>query len=240
MEEAQRLEIAERITELRERSPFTQPQVAAKLGIGLRAYQKLEDRGTTKFERCQELAAIHAEWMATDLLRAAPPPPPDCDETGRGCPLERPAPGKVASQPDRPTKGARTMRRFAPLAALTLALAGCGNTTANDTSGSTIIETAPPDTVTVTQTVSAPPLTATKKFTGNGGKTLPPFSLDGDATLRWTNTGGDFFAIYATSETGDGDVNSSASSGDTFLAAGSYKLEVNALGDWTITIQPAP
>lgn len=66
MEEAQRLEIAERITELRERSPFTQPQVAAKLGIGLRAYQKLEDRGTTKFERCQELAAIHAEWMATD------------------------------------------------------------------------------------------------------------------------------------------------------------------------------
>ena len=66
MEEAQRLEIAERITELRERSPFTQPQVATKLGIGLRAYQKLEDRGTTKFDRCQELADIHAEWMATD------------------------------------------------------------------------------------------------------------------------------------------------------------------------------
>lgn len=62
MEEAQRLEIAHRITQLRERSPFTQPAVAAKLGIGLRAYQKLERVGTTKYERCEELAEIHAEW----------------------------------------------------------------------------------------------------------------------------------------------------------------------------------
>lgn len=129
------------------------------------------------------------------------------------------------------------MRRFAPIAALALALAGCGNTTASDTSGSTIIETAPPDTVTVTQTVSAPPLTTTKKFTGNGIKTLPPFALDGDATLKWTNDG-DSFSIYATSETGDGDVSSDASSGETFMSAGDYKLEVNAIGNWTITIEP--
>lgn len=62
MEEEQRREIGERITQLRERSPFTQPDVAGKLGIGLRAYQKLERTGTTKYERCEELAKIHAEW----------------------------------------------------------------------------------------------------------------------------------------------------------------------------------
>lgn len=66
MEEAQRLEIAERIRELRERSPYTQPLVAEKLGIGLRAYQKMEAQGTTKWERCEELADIYdvdARWI---------------------------------------------------------------------------------------------------------------------------------------------------------------------------------
>jgi transcriptional regulator with XRE-family HTH domain len=62
MEERQRLEIGQRITALRERSPFTQPVVADKLGIGLRAYQQLEKVGTTRYERCEELADIHAEW----------------------------------------------------------------------------------------------------------------------------------------------------------------------------------
>ena len=132
------------------------------------------------------------------------------------------------------------IRRFAPLAVAALAFAGCGSTIANDTSGSTVVETVPPDAATVTQAVSAPPLAAARTFAGNGGKTLPPFSLDGDATLRWTSSGGGFFAIYAESETGDGDVTSTAGSGDTFLAAGSYKLEVSAPGDWTITIEPAP
>jgi transcriptional regulator with XRE-family HTH domain len=58
MEEAKRLAMAERIKELRERSPLNQPQVAERLGIGLRGYQKLEERGTTKWERAQELASI--------------------------------------------------------------------------------------------------------------------------------------------------------------------------------------
>lgn len=62
MEERQRLEIGERIRALRERSPFTQPDVADALGIKLRGYQKLEKDGTTKYERCEEIAAIHAEW----------------------------------------------------------------------------------------------------------------------------------------------------------------------------------
>jgi transcriptional regulator with XRE-family HTH domain len=66
MEERTRLEIGERITQLRERSPYTQPEVADKLGIGLRAYQKLEKEGTTRYERCQELANIHEEWAGAD------------------------------------------------------------------------------------------------------------------------------------------------------------------------------
>jgi transcriptional regulator with XRE-family HTH domain len=66
MEERQRLEIGERIASLRERSPYTQPALAEKLGIGLRGYQKLEKEGTTRYERCQEIAAIHAEWAASD------------------------------------------------------------------------------------------------------------------------------------------------------------------------------
>lgn len=62
MDEAARLRMGQRITRLRERSPYTQPTVAEKLGVGLRAYQKLEARGTTKFERCEEIAKIHAKW----------------------------------------------------------------------------------------------------------------------------------------------------------------------------------
>lgn len=62
MEETQRQEMGQRIAELRERSPYTQPDMAEKLGIGLRAYQKLEARGTTKFERCEEIAKIHSAW----------------------------------------------------------------------------------------------------------------------------------------------------------------------------------
>ena len=66
MEATQRLEMAQRIVSLRERSPFTQPKMAARLGIGLRAYQKLELKGTTKYERCEELVEIHKDWAEGD------------------------------------------------------------------------------------------------------------------------------------------------------------------------------
>jgi transcriptional regulator with XRE-family HTH domain len=66
MEEQQRLEIASRIKELRERGPYKQPQIAEKLGIGLRAYQKVEKNGTTEFERCEEIAKIHKAWTSRD------------------------------------------------------------------------------------------------------------------------------------------------------------------------------
>ena len=66
MEEEQKLRIGERITLLRERSPYGQPQIADKLDIGLRAYQKLEAVGTTKYERCEEIAEIHSSWTKRD------------------------------------------------------------------------------------------------------------------------------------------------------------------------------
>jgi len=58
MDEAHKAAIGERIRSLRERSPFKQQAVADRLGIGLRAYQKLEEVGTTRYERCEELAEI--------------------------------------------------------------------------------------------------------------------------------------------------------------------------------------
>lgn len=78
MDEKQRLEIAERIRELRERSPLTQPQIAERLHLTLRGYQKLEQRGTTKYERAQELADIHGvdpDWI-WDGREKGPTPDP--------------------------------------------------------------------------------------------------------------------------------------------------------------------
>lgn len=66
MDADQRQEIAERIIELRERSPYTQPIMADKLGISLRGYQKLEENGTQSYERCKELVEIHRAWTARD------------------------------------------------------------------------------------------------------------------------------------------------------------------------------
>jgi hypothetical protein len=58
----------------------------------------------------------------------------------------------------------------------------------------------------------------------------------GCMTLKWTNDG-DLFQIFE--DSGTINVNSQASSGDTFVPAGTYTLDVNAIGSWTITITPA-
>lgn len=66
MDETHKLGIGARIRQLREGSPYKQQTVADKLGIGLRAYQKLEEVGTTRYERCEELAKIFdvdPEWI---------------------------------------------------------------------------------------------------------------------------------------------------------------------------------
>lgn len=64
MDEERRRGIGARITALRERSPFTQQDMANALGVSLRRYQQLEAVGTTSHQRCEEVATIHAEWAA--------------------------------------------------------------------------------------------------------------------------------------------------------------------------------
>jgi hypothetical protein len=102
-------------------------------------------------------------------------------------------------------------------------------------SASTVIETE-----TVTHTLKAKPKPAAKKisFSGNGGETLPAFVVGHDSTLRWTNDG-DIFQIFDMNPNDFGSigVNSQAHSGSTAVSAGRYsKIEVNAIGNWTITI----
>jgi hypothetical protein len=76
---------------------------------------------------------------------------------------------------------------------------------------------------------------ATRSFSGNGGKNLGSVRIPEDLTLRWTSDGG-VFQIFA-----DGRVlvNSQGSSGTSAVAAGTYRnVVVNAVGNWTITIEP--
>lgn len=81
-----------------------------------------------------------------------------------------------------------------------------------------------------------------KRFSGSGGKTLAPFTLNEDSTLRWTNNGGIFQIFDSIDDPGAENagvpVNSQAKSGDSFLKAGEHKFQVNAAGDWTIRITP--
>jgi transcriptional regulator with XRE-family HTH domain len=59
MKEAARREMGARIRELRERSPYKQQHMADKLSVGLRMYQRIEQWGTTEWERVQQIAEIH-------------------------------------------------------------------------------------------------------------------------------------------------------------------------------------
>jgi transcriptional regulator with XRE-family HTH domain len=78
MEMARRRAIAARIREARERSRWTQPQIAEHLGIGLRAYQKVEQQGTSDYERCQELAEfLDVPGVDADYLWEGRPETPD-------------------------------------------------------------------------------------------------------------------------------------------------------------------
>lgn len=76
----------------------------------------------------------------------------------------------------------------------------------------------------------------TKTFSGSGLKNLGTIRISRGSTLKWTNDG-DLFQIF----TGEGEVlaNSQANSGDTYVGPGTYTdVEVNAIGNWTITISP--
>jgi hypothetical protein len=73
------------------------------------------------------------------------------------------------------------------------------------------------------------------RFRGNGGKTLPSFTLRRESVLRWTNDGG-IFQIFTSD---DVPVNSQGRSGTSILDAGTYRgVQVNALGNWTVSIRP--
>jgi len=79
-----------------------------------------------------------------------------------------------------------------------------------------------------------PPPAAALQFSGNGGKDLAPIHVAHDSTLFWTNDG-DLFSLndpdYNVS------VNSQGHSGSTFVPAGTYRLSINAIGNWTISIR---
>ena len=107
---------------------------------------------------------------------------------------------------------------------------------------------------TVTKTVEAPPDEAVAEapaaesgssgssgdevqtFSGNGGENLGNIEVPADSTLSWTNDGG-IFQIFANEY--EVLVNSQGHSGNTFLSAGTYSsMQTNAVGNWTITIEP--
>lgn len=80
------------------------------------------------------------------------------------------------------------------------------------------------------------------RFSGSGGKALPPFRLRTSKTMHWTNTG-TIFQIYPAAPTISGTVSTQDPSGTIHLPAGRYQLYINATapdeptGSWTITIR---
>jgi hypothetical protein len=71
-------------------------------------------------------------------------------------------------------------------------------------------------------------------FSGYHGRVLPRFTLAEPSTLRWTSNGPALILI--SQDAHGGGINSTASSGATFLKPGSHLLEVNAWASWTIRI----
>ncbi len=80
------------------------------------------------------------------------------------------------------------------------------------------------------------------RFSGSGGRALPPFRLRSSKTMHWTNTGTRFQAFPAGPRL-NGIVSSQDHSGTTRLPAGRYRLYINAaapeepMGSWTIIIR---
>jgi len=131
------------------------------------------------------------------------------------------------------------------------AVAGAGGEGGTSTETVASVKTVPTTvtqthTETVTKTQTAPQTGpsngggggggGTQSFEGNGGKNLGTITVDAPSTLKWTNDG-DLFQIF--DEEGGITVNSQAHSGDTHVDSGTYhRVEVNAIGNWTIRITP--
>ena len=77
---------------------------------------------------------------------------------------------------------------------------------------------------------------AALRFVGFGSRYLPPFEVATPSTMVWKNTG----EVFQTFSKGvdAANVNSAARNGATYIAPGSYRLNINAIGSWTIRIVP--
>ena len=84
-------------------------------------------------------------------------------------------------------------------------------------------------------TATVPP-SGSVSYSGDQGKNLGTITVSSSSTLHWTNDG----ALIQINDDGHGiAVDSDAHSGTTAVEPGTYKnVNVNASGDWTITIQP--
>lgn len=80
------------------------------------------------------------------------------------------------------------------------------------------------------------------RFSGSGGRMLPPFVLPRAKTMYWTNTGS-VFQIYPADKPTAGTVSTEYTRGTTRLPAGRYRFFVNASapeetdGHWQIVIR---
>ena len=80
------------------------------------------------------------------------------------------------------------------------------------------------------------------RFSGSGGRALPPFRLRSSKTMHWINTG-TRFQIFPGGPAIKGFVSSPDHSGKTRFPAGRYRLYINAaapeepMGSWTIFIR---
>ena len=95
----------------------------------------------------------------------------------------------------------------------------------------------------VNQVAAGTTHSAGPSFSGNGGKSVPPFQVSAPSTIVWSASGG-LFSLLSAGLSG-GDVNSQAASGWTYLPPGRYQYSVNAVGSWkfrvvTGVIRPKP
>jgi len=89
--------------------------------------------------------------------------------------------------------------------------------------------------ITVTPRCSSPAAQAVYRFAGNGGKNLGTIRITRTSVLSWTDDGG-IFQIFTAD---DVPVNSQGRNGTSVLDAGAMRnVQVNAMGNWTITIRP--
>ncbi len=82
--------------------------------------------------------------------------------------------------------------------------------------------------------VPATPPGPPQNFAGAGGKALGTITIQGTATLRWTNSSGRFTILFNGGSVG---VDSTGRSGSMVAPAGTYRqVDVQSPGHWTIHI----